>query len=160
MHGHPRSLIPFGICDIALRPVFFTADEYGADVPVWDIRDGFGDATDLLILNMDHGRDLAAALGRCRVVLLRGHGFVAAARSAGHLIRLCKALLDNAAIQLDAMRFGAMKEMVGNEMATRQRTLGDDDLPGRYRDLEDQATMAGLADLLEERVRLKAGPSS
>src|SRR5713226_461244 len=55
--------------------------ELGLDgQPVRDIADKFGD-TDLLVRNMDHGRDLARTLGNNNVALMRGHGFASAARS-------------------------------------------------------------------------------
>jgi ribulose-5-phosphate 4-epimerase/fuculose-1-phosphate aldolase len=90
-------------------------------------------------------------------VLLRGHGFVGAGRSAGQLIRMCKALLDNAAVQLEASRLGPLKEMTAAEIDARQRTLGaDDDHPSMMRGFEYEAIEADLQDLLKERAELKA----
>ena len=156
VHGHARALLPFSVSETTLRPVFMTADEYGAEVPCWDIRDNFGDETDLLITDMKQAGDLAGAFGTAhRAVLMRGHGFAAGARSAGHAIRLCKALLENAAVQLEALRLGAVKEMSQGEMKRRQTTLGDDDMPGRLRDFEYEAVKAGLGALFAERMRLK-----
>ena len=157
VHGHARDLLPFSVSGTPLRPVFMTADEYGMEVPCWDIRDRFGDATDLLIIDMEQAGDLARAFGsEGRAVLMRGHGFAAGARSAGHAIRLCKALLENAAVQLEAMRLGAIKEMSRGEMDRRQSTLGDDEMPGRLRDFEYEAHKAGLGAMFAERKRLKA----
>ena len=158
VHGHARVLIPFTVTDLVMRPVFMTADEIGSHVPVWDIRARFGDSTDMLITNMDHAADLADALGGAdhRVVLLRGHGFVAAARSASQLIRICRALLDNAAVQLEAMRFGALNELTRGEIAARRAALADDDSPGLMRAFEYEAIQAGLSHLLERRAALKA----
>jgi HCOMODA/2-hydroxy-3-carboxy-muconic semialdehyde decarboxylase len=157
VHGHARVLIPFTITDLVMRPVFMTADEIGAHVPVWDIRGKFGDSTDMLITNMAHGTDLANAFSTDdRVVLLRGHGFVAAARSASQLIRVCRALLDNAATQLEAMRFGSLNELTAGEIAARRAALADDDSPGLMRGFEYDAMQAGLSHLLERRAALKA----
>ena len=36
----------------------------GAEVPVWDIAERFGDETNLLVTNMAQGRDLAKTLGK------------------------------------------------------------------------------------------------
>jgi ribulose-5-phosphate 4-epimerase/fuculose-1-phosphate aldolase len=156
VHGHPRLLLPFTVTDLKMRPVFMTADEFGADVPVWDIRDRFGD-TNMLIVNMEQGLDLAACLsGGARVVLLRGHGFIGAGRSASQLIRLCKALLDNAALILEASRFGAIKELTKGELASRQQSVGDDDMPAVMRGFEYDAIQAGCADLMKQRAALKA----
>jgi ribulose-5-phosphate 4-epimerase/fuculose-1-phosphate aldolase len=157
VHGHARDLIPFTIADLVMRPVFLTSDEFGANVSVWDIRTRFGNNTDMLIVNMEQGADLAAALGaEDRVVLLRGHGFIAAGRSASHLIRVCRALLDNAAVQLEAGRYGKLNELTPGEIAARRITMGDDDSPGVMRGFEYDATRAGLSALLERRRSIKA----
>jgi ribulose-5-phosphate 4-epimerase/fuculose-1-phosphate aldolase len=47
----------------------------GEAVPVWDIRDRFGE-TNLLVVDMRQASDLAYALGRNTAVLMRGHGCV------------------------------------------------------------------------------------
>jgi HCOMODA/2-hydroxy-3-carboxy-muconic semialdehyde decarboxylase len=60
VHNHSEELLPFGVTDMPLRPVFHTAARIGPEVPVWDIADKFGD-TDMLVTNMEQGRDLAAA---------------------------------------------------------------------------------------------------
>lgn len=158
VHGHPRLLLPFSVADVRIRPIFMTADEFGANVPLWDIRTTFGAGTNMLITNLDQGRDLAGAFGQdTRVVLLRGHGFVAAGRSASQLIRMCKALLDNAALQLEASRFGPLQELTAEEIDARRRTVGnDDDSPGMMRGFEYDAIDAGLEDLLRERAEMKA----
>jgi HCOMODA/2-hydroxy-3-carboxy-muconic semialdehyde decarboxylase len=160
-HGHPRVVLPFSISGVKLRPLFFTANEIGADIPVWDCRDNFGD-TNMLIVNLQQGRDLAARLGAHRVVLLRGHGFVGAARSAMQLVRLANALLDNAALQIEAMHFGPLVEMSPGELAARDETLADDESPAILRGWEYEAIRAGCQELLHERAELvkQLSPSS
>ena len=81
VHSHAEDVLPYSITDEPLRPVIHSAGLMGAKVPVWDIADRFGD-TSLLVVNMDQGRDLAGVLDAHRVVLMRGHGFSAAARIA------------------------------------------------------------------------------
>jgi ribulose-5-phosphate 4-epimerase/fuculose-1-phosphate aldolase len=80
IHSHAEEVIPFGITRTPLRPVFHVGSRMGHQASWWDIKDNFGE-TDLLVINMDHGRDLAKALGLNRVVLMRGHGFTAATES-------------------------------------------------------------------------------
>jgi ribulose-5-phosphate 4-epimerase/fuculose-1-phosphate aldolase len=157
-HGHAQVLLPFAVTDVRIRPLFMTADEFGANVPLRDIRTTFGSSTNVLITNMDQARDLASAFGRNdRAVLLRGHGFVAAGRSASQLIRMCKALLENAAVQLEASRLGPLNEMTAEEIEARRRTIGaDDDHPSMMRGFEYEAIEAGLEELLRERAELKA----
>src|SRR3989442_8201053 len=77
VHAHAEAVLPFTISATPLRPVVHMASFVGARIPVWDIRDNFGD-TNLLVVNMTQGRDLARGLGAERGVLMRGHGFSAA----------------------------------------------------------------------------------
>ena len=59
VHAHAEDILPFGIATgTPLRPVIHSGSFIGANVPVWDIADKFGD-TNLLVTNMDQGRDLA-----------------------------------------------------------------------------------------------------
>jgi len=112
----------------------------------------------MLVRDIAQGRDLATAFGASdRVVLLRGHGFVAAGRSASQLIRMCKALLDNAAVQIEASRLGPLREMTAAEIDARRLTVGaDDDHPSMMRGFEYETIEANLQDLLSERAELKA----
>jgi ribulose-5-phosphate 4-epimerase/fuculose-1-phosphate aldolase len=155
-HGHPKQVLPFTVSDVPLRPVYFGANECGADIPVWDIRDKFGD-TNVLIVTKEQGQEMARTLGNRRVLLLRGHGMVAAGRSAMQLVRIARSLLTNAEMYLDALRLGGpLKEMTPGELAARDRTVGHDDTAAStLRGWDYEAMMADCADLLEERrVRL------
>jgi ribulose-5-phosphate 4-epimerase/fuculose-1-phosphate aldolase len=73
VHTHSPGVVPFGISQVGLRPVFHNAAFLAVGVPVWDIRKEFGE-TDMLVRNGAIGKSLAAALGDKPVVLLRGHG--------------------------------------------------------------------------------------
>jgi len=80
VHAHAEDTLPFGIAgETRLRPVIHSGSFIGTQVPVWDIADHFGD-TNLLVTNIEHGRDLAKCLGANSVALMRGHGFSSAAR--------------------------------------------------------------------------------
>ena len=92
--------------------VAHVASDMGAHVPVWDIADKFGDETNLLVINMAQGRDMARMLGKNSVVLMRGHGFSAAADGLLKLVRLSVYLPRNARILLAAMRMGEFKAHV------------------------------------------------
>jgi HCOMODA/2-hydroxy-3-carboxy-muconic semialdehyde decarboxylase len=80
VHNHSHAVIPFGVTPTPLRPGAHVGAAIGRDIPVWDIRNNFGD-TNLLVVNMEHGRDLAALMGENNVVLMRGHGCAVAGRS-------------------------------------------------------------------------------
>src|SRR3981081_1285614 len=81
VHAHAEDILPFGLTNATpLRPVIHSGSFIGANVPIWDIADKFGD-TNLLVANVEQGQDLAKCLGPNNVALMRGHGFAAAARS-------------------------------------------------------------------------------
>jgi HCOMODA/2-hydroxy-3-carboxy-muconic semialdehyde decarboxylase len=80
VHNHAHELLPFGVTGTPLRPVAHVSAVMGAHVPVWDIRDKFGE-TDHLVVTMDQGRDLARCLGAGRVALMKRHGSVVAGRT-------------------------------------------------------------------------------
>ena len=118
VHAHAEDSLPFGICDVPLRPVIHSGSFIGAHVPVWDIADTFGD-TNLLVSNTSQGRDLARSLGKNNVVLMRGHGFAAVARSIIDVVRLSVYLPRNARVQLAAMQLGKYKPLSDGEIAAR-----------------------------------------
>ena len=62
---------------------------------------------------MEQGRDMARKLGKNSVVLMRGHGFSAAADGLLKLVRMSVYLPRNARILLAAMRMGEFKAHVG-----------------------------------------------
>src|SRR5437762_5135143 len=96
VHAHAEDVLPFGIAQATpLRPVIHSGSFIGAKVPVWDIADKFGD-TNLLVTNMDQGRDLAKCLADNNVALMRGHGFASAGRSLIEVVRLSVYLPRNA----------------------------------------------------------------
>ena len=75
VHNHAYEVIPFGLTRRPLRPCVHPAAGIGANVPVWDSRTSFGD-TNLLITDMEKGKDLARGMGESNSVLMRGHGCV------------------------------------------------------------------------------------
>jgi ribulose-5-phosphate 4-epimerase/fuculose-1-phosphate aldolase len=106
VHAHAEDTLPFGIADTTkLRPVIHSGSFIGAEVPVWDIADSFGD-TNLLVTNMEQGRDLAKSLARNNVALMRGHGFAAAARSLIEVVRMSVYLPRNARALMRAKQLG------------------------------------------------------
>ena len=68
VHSHADDVIPFSITARRCVPVLHTARVDGGSVPVWDIRERFGDRTNLLVATLEQGRDLArdwARLASC-----------------------------------------------------------------------------------------------
>ena len=153
VHAHAEDTLPFGITGIPLRPVIHSGSFIGAQVPVWDIADKFGEQTNLLVSNMAQGRDLARCLGANNVTLMRGHGFAAAARSLIDVVRCSVYLPRNARVQMAAMRMGEVKYLAPGEIAARSAAGGyyNPDSPETWRAWEYWARRAGCGDLLPER---------
>jgi HCOMODA/2-hydroxy-3-carboxy-muconic semialdehyde decarboxylase len=120
VHAHSEDVLPFSIAAVPLRPVIHSGSFMGATVPVWDMADRFGPGTNMLVTNMEQGRDLARCLGDNNVALMRGHGFSAAARSLIEVVRMAVYIPRNARVQLNALRFGgAIKPLHDEEIAAR-----------------------------------------
>ncbi len=146
VHSHSASVLPYSISTVPLRPVFHAASPMCTEVPVWDIRDKFGD-TNLLVQNVDQGRDLAARLARANVVLMRGHGFSAAACSLVEVTRLAVYLPVNARVMSEALRLGGgIKPLSDGEVALNAAL--DPQSPAIQRAWEYWARRAGCADML------------
>lgn len=105
IHNHAYELIPYTITDAKLMACCHVASPIGLDIPTWDIRDNFGD-TDMLVINMDQGRDLAETLGARTVALMRGHGCVVSGPTLKNAVMTAIYLMINARIQSQAMQLG------------------------------------------------------
>lgn len=152
VHAHAEDVLPFGITDVKLRPVIHSGSFLGGEVPVWDIADRFGDDTNLLVENMEQGRDLAKSLGKNSVALMRGHGFAAATGTLIEAVRLSVYMPRNARVQLQAMAIGKVRYLSPGEIRARAtQTYYSAGSHGTYRAWEYWATRAGCADLLPQR---------
>ena len=145
VHSHAEEILPYSISRQSLIPVIHSAGIIGPIAPVWDIADKFGD-TNLLVVNIEQGRDLAIGLGTNRVVLMRGHGFASAGRSLSEVVRVSIMLARNARVLTTALQFGDVQALTTGEVALRQKMNPN----GRefYRAWEYWATRAGCSDLL------------
>ena len=120
LQSHADDLLPFSISKTTrFRPVIHAVGDIGHEVPVWDIADKFGDDTNLLVTNVDHGRDLAQCLGCNRMALMRAHGFVLAGLSASDLVRLAVYIPRNARALMHAMQMGEYKALSRGEIEAR-----------------------------------------
>ena len=130
-----------------LRPVIHSGAFIGAEVPVWDIADNFGE-TNLLVTNLAQGRDLAKSLGGNNVALMRGHGFATAARSLIEVVRLSVYLPRNARILMQAKQLGGpIKYLSQGEIDARNRGYSPYS-PETWRAWEYWANKAGCGHLL------------
>src|SRR6202046_4776165 len=69
VHSHSPAVIPFADTAVPLRPMNHIAGFLGTGVPVFEIRDTAGPATDMLIRNPSLGHALAASMGNHSVAL-------------------------------------------------------------------------------------------
>ena len=148
VHAHAEDTLPFGIADATrLRPVIHSGSFVGSEVPVWDIADNFGD-TNLLVTNMEQGRDLAKCLGGNNVALMRGHGFAAAGRSLIEVVRMSVYLPRNARALLRAKQLGGrIRYLSQGEIDARNRGYSPYSTE-TWRAWEYWANKAGVGDLL------------
>jgi HCOMODA/2-hydroxy-3-carboxy-muconic semialdehyde decarboxylase len=121
VHNHSYAVLPFTVAETPLRPVIHMGSVLGAEIPVWDIRDAFGD-TDMLVRTIDQGRSLAEKLGRNTCVLMRGHGAVVAGPGVKEAVMTSFYLQVNAQVQLQALGLGELKPLSDAEIALSAET--------------------------------------
>ena len=121
-HSHSPAVIPFADTKVTLRPMNHIAGFLGAGVPVFEIRDTAGPATDMLIRSAALGNALAACLGPHPVALMRGHGSVAAAQSVRHVVFRAVYTEVNARMEAEAMKLGTPEFLNPEEAAAAAKT--------------------------------------
>ena len=114
VHNHSLSVIPFGVTGTQLQPIIHTGAVIGRDIPTWDIYDSFGD-TDLLVRNMEQGRDLAKSLGDATVILMRGHGCSVVGPHIKGATLAAVYLQISASVQLQSMALGDVRFLTPGE---------------------------------------------
>ena len=105
IHHHAYGVLPFTVTGAPLRPVVHAASVIGGEVPVWDIRDDYGD-TDMLVRTIAQGRNLAATLGDNTCLLMRGHGAVVAGADIRRAVLTAVYLQVNAEVLQNALAIG------------------------------------------------------
>lgn len=117
VHSHSPAVIPFGVASgVALRPIYHMAAGLGRTAPVFDIRDGFGDATDMLVRDSAMGAALARTLGDASTVLMRGHGVTLAAATLREAVFIAAYAEQNARIQSAALALGPVTHLSDGEI--------------------------------------------
>jgi ribulose-5-phosphate 4-epimerase/fuculose-1-phosphate aldolase len=107
IHSHSPAVIPFGIIQTPMQPVYHQSTFLYGGVPVWDIRDvPSPDAAGLLVRNRDLGKALAATLGDKSVALMRGHGNVVVGPDVQTAVRYAIYTEVNARLQAIALSIG------------------------------------------------------
>jgi ribulose-5-phosphate 4-epimerase/fuculose-1-phosphate aldolase len=106
VHSHSPSVIPFGATTVPLRPIYHMSGFLAGGVPVFEIRETAGEASDMLIRSPALGAALARRLGAASVALMRGHGDVVVADSLKLAVYRAIYTEINARLEADALRLG------------------------------------------------------
>lgn len=101
-HFHPRMATAFSIVGEPLRPILMLAAHIGS-VPLYEVPEP--------VESPEHGRNLAAALGRAKAVLMRGHGAVAVGESVEEVCAIAVLLEESARMQFLAGQLGKPREI-------------------------------------------------
>jgi len=101
VHTHSATVVPFGVCGVALRPLFHLAAFIGDGVPNFEVR-AFAEGTDLLVKTAYLGQALAKTLGRSPAALMRGHGAVAVGENLPRAVGRAIYLERSARMQLES----------------------------------------------------------
>ena len=122
VHSHSSSVIPFADTGVPLRPMNHISSFLGEGVPVFEIRTAAGPGSDMLIRNAMLGKALAAKLGKHSIMLMRGHGSVAAAGSIKEVVFRAIYTEVNARMQAEAMKLGKPEFLNAAEAAAATKT--------------------------------------
>ena len=116
VHAHTAAVIPFGVEQTPLRAIYHMGAFLGAGgVPVFEIRDTAGTATDLLVSSNALGDALAHTLGSGSVALMRGHGMVAVGTTIPEAVFRAYYTGQDAQLESDALRLGSPKFLTADE---------------------------------------------
>ena len=115
VHSHSPNLVPFGVTPAKLRPLYHMTGFLGEGVPVFEIRDVAGRATNLLITDGPLGKALARTLGDNPAALMRGHGSVVVGATVQQSVYRAIYMELNARLQSEAMRLGPVNYLTPGE---------------------------------------------
>jgi HCOMODA/2-hydroxy-3-carboxy-muconic semialdehyde decarboxylase len=118
VHSHAPPLVPFGVIDEPLRPVFHMSAFIGEGIPIFEIRDAIG-MSNMLVSNNQSGAALAKTLGRKPAALMRGHGVAVVGASLGEAVARTQYMTINAQLQSQAMAMGKPIQFLAPEEAAK-----------------------------------------
>jgi ribulose-5-phosphate 4-epimerase/fuculose-1-phosphate aldolase len=123
VHHHSPAVIPFGVTNVALRPIYHMAAFVGLGVPVFEIREA-GGMTDMLVSTPELGRALARTLGDKPAALMRGHGAVVVGDSVPVAVARSVYLQMDARLQAQAIALGGEITYLDPEEVRKLGPLG------------------------------------
>lgn len=124
LHTHSPAVLPYCFVDQPLRPVIHMGAYLGEAVPVYEIRDTQGDATDLFGNDSTVCAEIAQALGDHPVVLMARHGVVNVGRSVREVVYRAIYLEQNAAAQTEGLKIGNIKYLSPGEVKAAGDLVG------------------------------------
>jgi ribulose-5-phosphate 4-epimerase/fuculose-1-phosphate aldolase len=122
VHSHSPAVLPFADTNVPLLPMNHIAGFLGSGSPVFEIRTVAGPESDMLVRNTKIGEALAKTLGPHPVVLMRGHGSVAAAQSVRHVVFRAVYTVVNARTEAEALKIGKPTFLNEKEAAAAMKT--------------------------------------
>lgn len=129
VHSHSPAIIPFGVSNVPLKPVYHMSAFLGGNTPVFEIREAGGDQTDMLIRSQALGQALAKKLGNSAVVLMRGHGATIVGNSLQQAVFRAVYAEINARLESEALRLGPVVFL--NEVEATKAAQTNDGQIGR-----------------------------
>ena len=126
IHSHSPAVIPFGITQVPMKPVYHLASFLWVGVPVYEIRDAGGPATSMLVRNGSLAKALATTLGDKPVALMRGHGNVVVGLDVQMAVRRAIYTEVNARLQTIAISIGGPINYISAEEGAARDTSADD----------------------------------
>ena len=116
VHSHSHNIIPFSVLrNVPLRPLFHMAGFIHDCAPVFEIRDRFGDTTNLLVSDVERGKAFAECIGDRPIALMRGHGSTVVADSLEKAVFRAVYAEINAQLQGTASPLGDVTFLTGDE---------------------------------------------
>ncbi len=142
-HNHAHELLPLAVTKTVMRPALHSAAVIGHEVPVWDIRDRFGD-TNMLVTTNEMGDSLASTVGKGKAALMRGHGSVIVGKTVQDAVFTTFYLRLNAEVLIKAKSMGETITYLSPGEIDRSGELHTQpDAQGRA--WEDWCSQAGVA---------------
>jgi HCOMODA/2-hydroxy-3-carboxy-muconic semialdehyde decarboxylase len=125
IHSHAPAVVPFGVvASVPLRAIWHMSGFLGSGVPIFEIRDTAGDASDLLIRSHALGKALAGSLGSNNVVLMRGHGATVVGSTLREAVFRAVYTQVNAELQLQAQQLGPVEFLTAGEAQAASESVG------------------------------------
>lgn len=124
LHTHSPAVLPYCFVDTPLRPVTHMGAFMGETVPVYEIRDKHGDATDLFGGSNDVCADIATSLGDSTVVLMARHGVVNVGNSVREVVFRAYYLEQEAKALTAGLQVGKVNYLTPGEVKTAGKLVG------------------------------------